>query len=96
MLRVYHRVKINGDLLKPGQIQIDKTNPQTPFSAYLKGHEVTTIPAGKLVGITYNEYPFQEAPTSVEGGGLTPVSSISTAPSTSWSQTDIRMLDSQN
>ena len=96
MLRVYHRVKINSDLLKPDNIQLDKTNVQSPYSAYLKGHEKTTLPAGKLVGITYNEYPFQEIQVTSEGGGLTPVPSVSTAPSINWSQTDIRILDSQS
>ncbi|WP_407324280.1 hypothetical protein R5O24_07735 [Tenacibaculum maritimum] len=94
MLRVYHRVKINKDLLRPEKIQFDKSNAKSTFSAYLKGHETTTLPAGKLVGIVYNAYPFSEFPIGgMEGRSILPANQ---AFPFYWSQTDIRILDSKS
>ncbi len=101
MLIVYHKLKINSDLLKPDRIKLDQSG-QSPFTSYLKGYEKTTLPAGKLVGITYNPYHFEEPITASpypigasEGRSALSVSQVSPILGL-WSQTDIRMTDSQS
>lgn len=94
MLRVYHRVKINTALLDLENFT--PKNPTSPFSEFLKSNTKTTLPAGNVVGVTFNEYPQDTpvAPSQPPTGGTQHL-----APPTvmaSWSQTDIRMLDSQN
>ncbi|MFD0992369.1 hypothetical protein [Tenacibaculum geojense] len=100
MLRVYHRVKINPELLNPDLIEIDEDNFLNPFAKYLSGSEKTTIPAGKVVGVTWNPYVIVEPQTSgspfpseSESIGRLPAMAL---PNSRWSQTDISMYDSKS
>jgi len=108
MLRVYHRVKVNTELLNLNTAEIDTEDYNNPLLKYLKGYEKTTIPAGLIVGVTFNPYEFNKAyfeDTSSSGsgsnseGGLSPVviasSVVNNEPMSWFGQTDIRMLDSQ-
>ncbi|CAM1374401.1 conserved protein of unknown function [Tenacibaculum litopenaei] len=96
MLTVYHRVKVNEKLLDAKSRQVDRNNPSSPFEKYLKGYEKTTIPAGVVVGVTYNDYNVPLIPsrptTPGEGGQSAP---IPQGPAF-YGQTDIRISDSQN
>lgn len=96
MLKIYHRVKINKDLLTPDKIQLDRTNLLNPLAKYLSGSAKTTLPAGRCVGVTWNPYLHESAPKvqfpPQEGEGMI---RPSLALPFSWSQTDIRMRDSK-
>ena len=59
MLRVYKRVKINEDLLGNASLEVDFENSTNPLQPYLRGKQSVTLPAGKLVGITYNPYQLE-------------------------------------
>ncbi len=108
MLRIYHRVKVNTELLNLNTAEIDETDYNNPLVKYLKGNERTTVPAGLIVGVTFNPYEFNKAyfeDTSPSGsvsnseGGLSPVviasSSVNDEPISWFGQTDITMRDSQ-
>ncbi|WP_299673267.1 hypothetical protein [uncultured Tenacibaculum sp.] len=92
MLPVYHRVKVNSELLEPDNISIDPQNPTAGITNFLRGHVITTLPAGKVVGVTYNPYQLQEIVIPNPGGGI--VAPRLELPYT-WSQTDISILDSK-
>ncbi|WP_435263851.1 hypothetical protein [Tenacibaculum sp. nBUS_03] len=93
MLRVYHRVKVNTALL-----DLENYTPKdlsSPFADFLKNHTRTTLPAGNVVGVTFNDYS-QTTPViaNLPPSGGNQLFSPQIMPL--WSQTDIRMLDSQN
>ncbi|WP_299839882.1 hypothetical protein [uncultured Tenacibaculum sp.] len=91
MLEIYHKVRINESLLKPGDISIDMQNVGNILEQFLKGHVVSTLPAGKVVGVTYNPYLFEKNPANsvgLIGGQRSQLPFL-------WSQTDISMVDSQ-
>ncbi|CAA0214723.1 hypothetical protein [Tenacibaculum maritimum] len=96
MLRVYHRIKINKELLNPDGIKT--TSPaqmKNPFGQFLKGYEKDTIPAGKVVGVTWNPYPFEAPQIGKPPVGEGIPRNVHMQVPTFWSQTDIRMLDSK-
>lgn len=90
----YHRVKINVDLLKKEVI----------FSNYLKGIAKSTLPMGKVVGVRYNAYKYNDnylfdlpvPGLSVVEGDISPIGTTVNDTSFAFSQTDISILDSQN
>ena len=89
MLRAYHRVKINPELLTPEKMPLNGSNLGDPLAAYLTGHTRSTLPAGRVVGVTYNPYPFVKAEQDTISNNYVQL------PFT-WSQTDVRLLDSKN
>lgn len=91
MLRIYHRVKLNPDLLVPEKIEVD-LDSGNPLGNYMKGKVSTTLPAGKVVGATWNPYAFEAVGSTVEE----PQSYIALPPLPTWSQTDLTILDSRN
>ncbi|MFL0063730.1 hypothetical protein [Tenacibaculum maritimum] len=57
---IYHRVKINAELLELDKLNTPIVSGRNPLESFLRKSTKTTLPEGKCIGVTWNPYPVKE------------------------------------